>query len=323
MNGALLRKNLRDSRWLLAAGSAALFAFAWIRVVIVANMQTEQFSRIARALPEMVKKLSPIPIEQLISYTGLIGFTFEEPVTYLIMAVWAISRGSDVVSGQLAQGTLELLLAQPVSRLRYLLSHWAITALGIVVLSFAAYAGTWTGIERTSVRVEQRRPWATRFFGGIGGAGTAAPPEVKYIPMRQYVAPQAYLPAAANYAALGFFLAGLSSAVSSVDRYRWRTIGIVVAFYVLQSVMELTAMAIDGWRWLLKFTFFSAYEPVAILTDVDAGRVSAWDLLAPDSQGMLPDLGPAGYDLVLLGLGFIGFCLAMRVFARRDLPAPV
>ncbi len=37
--------------------------------------------------------------------------------------------------------------------------------------------------------------------------------------------------------AFGFFLLGLASMLSTLDRYRWRTVGAVVAIYVLQMVM--------------------------------------------------------------------------------------
>ena len=141
--------------------------------------------------------------------------------------------------------------------------------------------------------------------------------------MTRYVEPRIFRAAAVNYACLGFFLAGITSALSSLDRYRWRTIGIVVSFYVVQLVLELTGMAIEGCRWMLKLTFFSAFEPVAFTTAAVKDPSSAWRFLAEQSQGLLPDLGPLGCDSVLLGTGLLGFVIATMVFCRRDLPAPL
>ena len=57
MRLALLRKIINDVRWLLLGCVLTIFAFAWIRVAIVASMETQQLQRIARNLPEMVKRL--------------------------------------------------------------------------------------------------------------------------------------------------------------------------------------------------------------------------------------------------------------------------
>ena len=41
---------------------------------------------------------------------------YEEPMIYMIMTIWCVARSSDVVSGELGRGTMEILLSQPVSR---------------------------------------------------------------------------------------------------------------------------------------------------------------------------------------------------------------
>ncbi len=45
--------------------------------------------------------------------------------------------------------------------------------------------------------------------------------------------------------ALGFFLLGLTTLLSSMDRYRWRTIGAVMSIYVVQLVMFGLGKAAD------------------------------------------------------------------------------
>lgn len=323
MIDALLRKTIRDARWLLLACVVTLFGFAWIRVVIVANVETYRFQRIARNLPDFVKRLSPVPIEELISYPGLISFTYEEALAYLIMALWVIARASDVVAGELSRGTLEMLLAQPISRVRYLLIHSGVTVAGVLLLAAAAYGGTWAGVHTTSVRVAPRSwQWRVPVLGVNIGADENGDP-VQRVPMLQHVQPRVFRTATVNYMCAGFFLAGITTALSSFDRYRWRTIGIIVGFYVVQMVVELTGMAIQGCGWMLRLTFLSAYEPVAFTMDTVKDPDSAWRFLARESHGRLPDLGPLGCDAVLLGLGLLGFVVAFVYFCRRDLPAPL
>ena len=74
---------------------------------------------------------------------------------------------------------------------------------------------------------------------------------------------------------------------------------------------------------MLRLTFFSAYEPVAFTMAAVKDPDSAWRFLAKTSHGILPDLGPLGYDSVLVGLGLLGFLAAAVIFCRRDLPAPL
>lgn len=323
MTWTLLKKTFRDGLGLLAACGGMIFAFAWIRVWIVASMETHQFQRIARNLPDLVKRLSPVPIDQFITYPGLIGFTFEEPLAYLTMAVWTIARGSDCVSGEIGRGSMEMLLAQPISRLRYLITHSLVTLLGIAIIASAAYVGTHLGVKTAEVRVHKpSKPWTVPFFG-MKLQSQKPSDEYTMIPLGQYIKPKLFVVCTLNYAALGVFLAGATTCLSAFDRSRGRTIGMIVGFYVIQTVMELTGMVVEGYRWLLRFTFFGAYEPVAMATNVARDHDLAWRFWANKSTGAWPDLGPVGYDTVLTVLGLSGFVVAAWVFARRDVPAPL
>lgn len=323
MNRSFLLKTVRDSCWLLVACAGTLFAFSWIRVFIVASMEAERFQKIARNLPDILKRLSPVPIDELVSYPGLIGFTFEEPITYLIMAVWTISRCSDCVSGEIGRGTMEMLMAQPVSRRKYLLGHSLITVLGIVILAGVTFEGTRVGITNAEVDAGPNLlQWRVPLFGFDVPLGQRRQ-EPRMVPMTEFVNPAIYRSAAVNYFCFGFFLAGLTTAASSVDRFRWRTIGLIVSFYVMQTIIELTGLAVDGFQWLLNFTFFAAYEPVAFSAKIAKDASFEWQFFDRQSSGAIPDLGPLGCDASLILLGSIGFAFAFWAFGRRDLPAPL
>ncbi len=322
MNRAFLTKSIRDARLLLIACAGMLFAFSWIRIFIVASVEAGRFQKIARNLPDMVKRLSPVPIDELVSYPGLVGFTFEEPTVYLIMAVWTITRASDSVSGEIGRGSMEMLLAQPISRFKYLFGHSLITICGVAILAGVTYEGTRVGITNAEVEVgPSMLRWRVPIFGFK--VPVAKEREPRMVPMATYVQPKIYRAAAINYFCLGFFLTGVTTALSSIDRFRWRTVGAMVSFYVIQTVVELTGMAVDGLRWLLNFTFFSAYEPVSFSAKVAKDSAYEWRFFKPESFGVIPDLGPLGCDAALLFLGTVGFGLAFYAFNRRDLPAPL
>ena len=320
---ALLRKTIRDARWLLLACVATVFAFGWIRVVIVASIEIYRFQRIGSQSAGIHQAAFADPDRRADQLSGLDQLHIRGGTGLPDSGRLDHLRASDSVAGELSRGTLEMLLAQPIGRLRYLVVHSTVTVVGILLLATAAYVGTYIGVHTTSVKAARSSwQWRVPILGVDIGADKDSD-EVPRIPMTQYVEPRVFRAAAINFACLGFFLAGITTALSSLDRYRWRTIGIVVGFYIVQSVLEMTGMAVEGCRWMLRLTFFSAYEPVAFTSAVVKDPQAAWRFLAEESQGMLPDLGPLGYDSVLLVWGLLGFVIAAVIFCRRDLPAPL
>jgi len=116
----------------------------------------------------------------------------------------------------------------------------------------------------------------------------------------------AFLPGVVNLFAFMLFLAGFSTMVSSWDNYRWRTIGLVGGFYVIQLVMKVMARLVPKLEWLLQFTFLGAFEPQSLIIKQE----QAWGLSLQ-------------YDGALIGLGLASYVVAAVVFCHRDLPAPL
>ncbi len=318
MSWALWKKSVRDARLLLAACAAVLFAFCWVRVWITSRLEMERFRNILESLPDSWQRLAPVPIQQLFTYEGRIAVSYEEPIVYLMMAVWAITRGSDSVSGAIGRGTMEMMIAQPVSRLRLLLTHSTVTLLGVAFLASVAYAGTCAGIATTTVELAPE-PIRIPLLGFKLPLGNR-PPQIT--PMSDLVDPRVLLPAATNYCCLGVFLTGLTTLLSSWDRYRWRTIGLTVGFYVVQTIFELVGLAVERMEWIKRFTFFTAYEPIAFVARSVESPETAWTFFLSDDTH-LTHLGPLGYDAILVGLGLAGLVAGTIVFCRRDLPAPL
>ena len=141
--------------------------------------------------------------------------------------------------------------------------------------------------------------------------------------MSELVDPMVLLPATLNYLSLGVFLVGLTTMLSSWDRYRWRTIGLSVGFYVVQQILELIGLAVEHLQWVKTLTFFSAYEPIRFVSESLRYPARRWAFFIVDDGGAWNGLGPLGLDAVLIGLGAIGIIAATLIFCRRDLPAPL
>ncbi|MEX2187356.1 MAG: ABC transporter permease subunit [Pirellulales bacterium] len=274
MNVTLLKKSLIEARWLLLGSVAIVFAFEWLYVWLVSQIPMKQFAVIVGALPKPVLSLSPIPVAQWLTVEGRIAMSFNEPIILLVLAAWSIGRGSDAVSGELSRGTLEMVLAQPVSRSAVLAANATVTVLGCVAIAAASWLGLAVGMA--------------------------------LIPLDTTATSVVFLPAAANTLMFGFFLSGATTALSAADRYRWRTIGIVCAVFLVQKIVEIIALMVERFAWLKPFTFFSLFKAPMFVTDPDKVATLFWQ-----------------YNGTLVALGLAGYALAAVIFSRRDLPAPL
>lgn len=286
MNRALWKKTFGESRWLLAGSMALMFAIQWLRVWIGTFFSLSDLQKMLSFLPQQVEDLLPVPISQIATPAGRIAVGYDDPVVLMLLTVWAIARGSDAISGELNRGTMEMLLAQPVTRLGVLSTQAAVTLLGAALLAGAALCGTTVGL--TTLTLEQP------------------------------VSPRVFVPAAMNLFALTVFLAGLSTMVSSASNTRSRTIGIVGAFYAISMIMKIVGRVAPPWHWLMNVSFFTPFEPQMLVGDPRR----AWAFRVP-LDGNSFELGGLGYDSILIGLGLACYVAAAIVFCQRDLPAPL
>lgn len=324
MTRLLIKKCLWDSALLLSACTLMLFTFAWARIWILCQFDLQKFEPLLKQF-EAFERFSPVPLDQFLTFAGAIGMTFNEPVLILCIVVWSVARGSDVVSGELSRGTLEMLLAQPISRTRWLITHAAVCTAGLALLSLVVWFGLYLGIQTNSVEesmqssIELRLPLLPAPIPIPAGPAT----EVT-VPLAAKVSPALYVTPTINLFAFGFFLLSLSSMCSAMDRYRWRTIGLVIGFYVLELLVFLLSRATESTRWLGNFTFFSLYQPDGMVHVVRNRPGSQWEFLSASTMpGWDYTLGPLGMNLLLLLLGSAFYGVAWYTFKRRDLPAPL
>jgi len=132
----LLRKNIRDSWWLWFWCALTLFNLGWLHVWVTSRMNTESFQLLLDNF-QFMERMLPVSFAELVTYSGRISQLYSEPVVLICVLLWGISRGSDIVSGQLNRGTMEMILAQPVSRMQVFWSHALVTLAGAVLLPWS------------------------------------------------------------------------------------------------------------------------------------------------------------------------------------------
>ncbi len=321
MNRLLLKKSILEGRLLLGACMTTMLVFCWTRVWVVSQFDMGRFETVIEQFREW-ERFSPVPFEHLVTVTGRIAMAYEEPILILCICLWVIARGSDCISGEIGRGTMEMLLAQPVSRVQVLWSQASVTIAGLALLAATSWFGLYLGIQTNTIKETISQTWTVPWLG-IELPIPLAAEEVVLRPMADKVNPADLASAALNVFSLGFFLAGLSTLLSSCDRYRWRTIGLVVGIYIVQLTLKIIGLASDRLAWLGRVTFFTAYDPVRFVSIAVYQPESTWSLVLRDEAGHWLSLGPLGYNLILLGMGAIAYLSATVIFHRRDLPAPL
>lgn len=321
MNRILARQLARDSLILFLPLAIGVVLFCWFRTHIVGELDTSQFKQIIDLLPNDWRKFATVDFDWLVSYLGRTALTLDEPMLLMFVCGWPIVLGSDVVSGRLSRGTLEMVLAQPVSRREYFRTHAVVTLAGLLALVLLAWLGMAIGIWTTSVD-ETRYPELKMPLVDYGIPLTFAKPEVETIPMASEVNPVDFLPGILNLFCLGFFLAGFAAWCSSWDQYRWRTLGVAGGFYMVGGMLKLLGMASPRFAWAKFLSFFSLYEPARSIELADGSPELAWAWLIFE-EGVLVGGGPLLHCSLLCGLGLVFFLSGDRIFRRRDLPAPL
>jgi ABC-2 type transport system permease protein len=321
MNLALWKKTIGEAQWLFLGCATVVFGFCWTFVWLQSLFEMSRFKRILEIVRPEFDRFSPVPIEHMLTYTGRIAVVYDHPLVFFTIAVWAIARGSDAVSGPLGRGTMEMVLGQPVSRRQLLSSQITVSLVGAALLSTCAWLGTWCGVQTVTVKKE---PPSWRIPGlEIDLLNPFVKQEPQRVPLSEEVNANHFVPASVNLFSLGVFLAGLATLLSAADRYRWRTIGIVSAFFIVQMVVKVVAVSADELHWLIYFTFMGGYEPTHMTSIGMYEPQQLWSFILTDEQGQWTGVGPLGCNLVLSGLGLAGYLGAFFVFCRRDLPAPL
>ena len=287
MMRALFAKAIGDAKWLFAALLCLMFFFPWVFLWATGMISMPAFTNfLANALPQEWQRLWGVPFSQVATPSGRAALVFVHPLVVFSGVVWTVARGSDCVSGEIGRGTMEMLLAQPVRRSAVYASQALVTLAGSAILASALWCGTAIGL----------------------GAGRL----YENVPASLYIGP------VVNLFALMVCLGGMSALVSSLDSQRWRTIGLMAAWYALSTAITVVSQMVDRVKWLGFFSFLSAYRPQTMVAQPDAYRT-----LMLYRNGTLAGLGVGGQVLILFVVGIVCYVAGAVIFSRREIPPPL
>jgi ABC-2 type transport system permease protein len=322
---ALVLKLLRDLRWPLLIVVLLLMGFQCLWVKITQRTVTEIapfFATIAERAGASQKAIENIifsgPGKLAQSIIGGESIHFERamdtlsigyvhPLMQIIFCLWAIGRAAGALAGEIDRGTMELLAAQPIARWKIVAAHLMVDVLVIPILCLAMWCGTLIGIEVVG-------PFQVT-EANLPAALKSLPFKIVLNPELLKIDPLAFGPALINIGALLFALSGITMAISACGRFRNRVIGAAAVLALVMFLVNAVGPLWDALEPFRPLTVFFYYQPQAIVLHdkwtVDP--ISIW------TEGA----GPVNVLAVLIGVGIVGYAIALAVFTRRDLPAPL
>ena len=225
MRGAFAR-NLRHNRRLLAALCAAAAAAELLFVQVAAALDTGPgLGNLVRTMPRAVQAMFGEQLA-LASLSAAIAFGFQHPAVIGAGLAFVVAAGT-IPAAEREGGLLELLLARPIPRWRYLVGVLALALVGVAVFPITLLLGAMVGLAAVSVPGE---PAWTRYVTSAVGLGF-----------------------------LLFAFAGIALLIGSTAARRGsavaRIVGLALALYLVDVFGERLAWL--AWlRWVSPFRYF-------------------------------------------------------------------
>ncbi len=182
MNTALLGHTWRSQRLKLVVVGSGLVLWGFLMPVIYATFGVD-FRRLTDSgvIPEQFTQFTEFGGGDLFSVAGAIGLGFVHPIALLLIGVFAVGFAAAAVAGERQRGTLEVILARPVSRRTLYLTLFVATLIFVAAAVGAVLVGAVVGA--TAFNVIDELPtgnlpvlWlnGTLLFMALGAIGLAA-----------------------------------------------------------------------------------------------------------------------------------------------------
>lgn len=234
---ALFLRNLRHHAVLLVSLWTGLVLLEFLIVRVGAQIET------GPGIRAILEQVLPQPLRQailgqlgMLSFSGLVGFGFQHPLVLTAAAAFLMVVAT-IPAAERESGLLDLILARPLPRVRYILAVLLLLVLGALLFPAAVLAGAALGLATVDVPEPVR----------LGD----------------------YLPAALSLAALLLCLGGATLALASRARRRGvaaaQAAGAALALYWLDLLAEIWK-PLAAISWLSPFHYFQPMQSVVLRT---------------------------------------------------------
>ena len=233
---SLVRATLRSRRSVMLWFGLVGAAYAWMVVALYETIASGfDMQSYIDAMPEEMLVMAGMSADSLDE--GKFGFDRWMAVEFFTwfgwaVAVWGLIAGAGLIAGEVENGTIDMVLSQPVRRERFLLARFAGVAAVLLTISLACFLGILLGMAISDVDASV----AGLFFACL------------------------------QMALLGLAVAGIGVLLSvgtlSSRRSQMVLVGLVVAEYAMDVVSEIKS----DLGWLGKLSVFHYFDPAQIVS---------------------------------------------------------
>jgi beta-exotoxin I transport system permease protein len=249
MNWSLLKTTLYRSRFTLGLCLVLVIAFEWFFVHITGVIQARiGILGILGTLPKGLLKVIGAEDIDLASPLGMLSLGYIHPLPWLALLTWIVGRASDAIAGEIERGTMDLLLAQPVARIKVFITHALVICTGLLLIGAAMWLGTYLGLLTFVVPEQRPSPWP-------------------------------FWRAAVSIFWIGWCVAGYAFLFSSLDHSRWRAVAATVILTILQELCNVVGSFWAPAEWLRRLSISGNCQLQRFLFDTDL-MVEQWTVLA-------------------------------------------
>lgn len=250
MNLRLLAQTMRWNRVRLVA--LVLAGFGWgLLIPIVYAAFSDMLREMANSglIPE---ELMNIGSGSLFTLPGAITTGFQHPLALAFMGIFAVGTTTGAIAGERERGTLEVLLARPLSR-RGLYATIAVAVMLLLAIELLAIlGGQWTGILFLQLTADVD-------FGGF---------------------PLVFANGLLLWCAFAAF--GLAASVS-FDRLG-PALGLTLAYLLVHYFLEILGSLWTDVAWSQEYSLFHHFQPTELLT----GKTDPVDFLILGAAVLIP-----------------------------------
>lgn len=138
---SLIIQTVKKRRNLLLSCTAIAVSFVWMMVAVFPSFsgKAEQMTKAFENYPDAMLKAFNIEMDSFL--TSLEGFLAGENFSIMwpiILIVLALAFASSTIAGEIDRGTIEILLAQPISRIKIFLSKYFAGLIMLLIFVFAS-----------------------------------------------------------------------------------------------------------------------------------------------------------------------------------------
>ena len=230
-----LLRRLFKRHWVFLAVIGLLLSGLQILIcAIVSSVNIEGAMReISQSLPPFMQAFLSEEFALGLTSRGLIVFAWNHPVVHAMLAAVMILLASRAIAAEIENGTLELLLTQPISRPVYLATQISFALLVLLALIGLMLSGVNLGL--TVFDLQRALSWQT------------------------------FLPVAINLVCLETAIYGVALFLSSLAREGGRVVTVALSFVLISFLLQAVARLWPAIQFLLHYTIFEYYSPQQIV----------------------------------------------------------